>query len=121
MTAMKTAVGLVDRNVLDKLRENFDTRKILDAISDLDEARAELEEPGGPRNDLFRLHDMAMYLFDDDAPPAEDDEIWELADELSSRVFHCREALERVEEVLDELAGLMPDPDDSDEAEDFDE
>jgi hypothetical protein len=121
MTVMKTAVGPVDKKVLEKLHESFDTRKILDAVSDLDEARWELEEPGGPRNDLFRLHDMAMYLFDDDAPPAEDDAIWELADELSSRILRCREALEKVEEVLDELIELMPDDDDSDDAEDLDE
>lgn len=99
MTVMKTAVGPVDKKVLEKLYNSFDTRKILDAVGDLDEARGELEEPGGPRNELFRLHDMAMYLFDDDAPPAEDDPIWELAGELSMRVFRCREALEKVEEV----------------------
>ncbi len=121
MAVTKTAVGTVDKKALEKLYNSFDTRRILDAIGDLDAVRAELEEPGGPRNDFFRLHEMAMYLINDDAPPGDGQAIWDLVDELSSKVFECREAMERVEAVLDDLQALTPDPDEYDYDEDEDD
>ncbi len=122
MATKKTAVGVVDKEVLEKLCNSFDTRKITDAVGDLDYVRGELEEPGGPRNDFFRLKEMAMYLFDEDAPPGDTETIWELADELSSTVSRCREKLDQIEEVLDELTALAPDPDeDEDSVEEADE
>ncbi len=121
MAIKKTAVGAVDKKALEKLYNGFNTYRILDAIGDLDAIRGELDEPGGPRNDFFRLHDMAMYLLNDDAPPGDDQPMWELIDELSSKISHCRDNLERLENLLDELSALTPDPDECEDSEDEDD
>ncbi len=120
MTAIKTAVGIVDKEALNKLQEDFDTRRIMDAVSDLDELRGEIEEPGGPRTDFFRLHEMLMYLCDEDAPPGGEEAVWELVEELSHKFSNCRDLVEKITDLLDELQKLCPDPDEEEGAEDFD-
>ena len=112
MVVTITSVGNVDKEALEKLYNNFDTRRVLDTIGDIDYLIGTLEEPGGPRRDFFRLHEMVMHLIDDDSPPADGEPIWELVEDLSSTMYECQERLERVIEVLNELEALTPDPDD---------
>lgn len=121
MAVTKTAVGTVDKKAFEELYNSFETMRILDAVGDLGEVRSEIEDPGGARMDFIRLHEMAMYLLNDDAPPGDPQPIWELVDELSSKISRCQESLEKIADMLSELEPLMPDPDEYDITAEFEE
>ncbi|MBN8735950.1 MAG: transposase [Xanthomonadales bacterium] len=47
---------------LELLRETYDTTRLLQRVDSLDEVRHSVDDPGGLRNDLLRLHAMAHTL-----------------------------------------------------------
>jgi hypothetical protein len=53
-----TPYGEVDTAALEKLEASYDTTRMLDAVTSLDEARASLYDPEGLRDKLLRLHGM---------------------------------------------------------------
>jgi ribosome assembly protein YihI (activator of Der GTPase) len=65
---------------------------------------------------------MAMYLIKDDHlhAPRGDDPIWELAETLSMEIGDWKEKIDEICDMLDDLSLLAPDPDEEDEADDFD-
>ncbi len=84
--SIDTEVGRVDATALEELQENFYTYEIPDLVDALDEWRGRIGDPDGLRADLLRLHAMAHTLVNG-APlsvSAEDEAIWELADDLES-------------------------------------
>lgn len=108
--ATDTRYGLVDTAVLERLREEFDTRSILDAVDKIDEIRYHIDSV---RDELLKLHSMAHDLINgagsgDSAP---EQPIWELSEEISMTIWEWSDQLETVRETMDQLTALTPDPD----------
>jgi hypothetical protein len=61
-TVTATPYGEVDVAALETLQSDYDTTRILDAVSRLDEVRTSLYDPEGLREDLLRLHRIAHTL-----------------------------------------------------------
>jgi hypothetical protein len=122
MAATKTSVGVVDKAVLKRLREEFDKRRITDASCALSEIRSDARDLDRWQQDLSKLHSMAMYLIKDDYlhAPRGDDPIWELAETLSMEIGEWKEKIDEICDMLDDLSLLAPDPDEEDEADAFD-
>ena len=59
MSTKQTDFGLVDREALERLREEYDTMQILHAVDRLDQTRNELFEL---REQLMALHGMAAHM-----------------------------------------------------------
>lgn len=79
--ATVTRYGLVDSAALERLREEFDTRNILDAVDKIDDIRCRIDDL---RDELLKLHSMAHDLINgagSDEPPPEYP-IWEYAEEI---------------------------------------
>jgi hypothetical protein len=69
--ATDTRYGAVDSAALERLRESFNTRTILDAVDKVDDIRCRIDDL---RDDLLKLHAMAHDLINDagpDGPPPE--------------------------------------------------
>ena len=95
------------------LYENFETMDLLYAVDHLDKLRSYLAdgpdfEPPELRNDLMKLHQMAMPIVNH----GQDTELTgfaELAEDLDSQVFQMMQSLEHVQATLRQLIRLMPD------------
>jgi len=78
--------GLVDTAVFERLREEFDTRSILDAVDMIDEIRYHIDSV---RDELLKLHGMAHDLINganfDGSPP--ELPIWELSEVISITIW----------------------------------
>ena len=61
-TIVKTSFGIVDRKVLKKLRNSFDTTVLLSAVDAVDQVRYCDDEI---RTDILKLHGMAMNFIND--------------------------------------------------------
>jgi hypothetical protein len=57
----KTAFGSVNAHALERLRESFETQRLLAAVDQVDHV-AELVNDSGLRRDLLRLHGMAHTI-----------------------------------------------------------
>lgn len=81
-----TRYGPVDSAALERLREQFDTRSILDAVDKIDDIRCRIDDL---RDELLKLHSMAHDLINDagpDGPPPEYS-IWAFAEEISMAIW----------------------------------
>ena len=109
--SIDTAVGRVDAERLEELREKFDTHRLLELVDALDEWRGRVGDPDGLRADLLRLHALAHTLING-APlsvAAEGEAIWELADQLESEFMDIAEGAKRAISLLEPLTRLAPD------------
>ena len=111
----KTAHGVVSRKALRKLKDSFDTAKILNAIGLLDSIGSRCE-PGenAIRNDFFRLHSMAHELCNGGVgtcAPKPNETIYELAHDLLDEISDWSLALRQTERLLEKLVALTPDDD----------
>ncbi|MCZ8167436.1 transposase [Silanimonas sp.] len=96
----------------DKLAsEHFDTTALLRAVDAVDELRRDLNDiDGGPpqlRNDLFKLHQLAMAVINRGARSQVAD-LFNLAVDLEGQVSGLMTALEQVQETLAQLTSLYP-------------
>jgi uncharacterized coiled-coil DUF342 family protein len=101
-----TAVGRVDATALEVLQENFDTHELLELVDALDEWRGRIGDPDGLRADLLRLHTLV-----NGAPlsvSAENEAIWELADDLESELAQIEEGAKRAMKLMRALTKLAP-------------
>jgi len=117
----ETPYGRVNRRVLNKLQDSFNTRRLLDAAGMVDEiGRRTGYDEGSIRNELMMLHGMAHALIDGGVNTARDTKtpIWELAEALSVEIFGWIRDLEKVERLLDRLARLAPEDDEEEEDDD---
>jgi hypothetical protein len=108
--ATDTRYGPVDSAALERLRESFNTRTILDAVDKVDEIWCRIDDL---RDDLLKLHAMAHDLINDagpDGPPPEYP-IWELAEEISTAIWEWPGHLEAVRETVDQIVTLTRDSD----------
>lgn len=119
MSAQKTAVGTVDKEVLKKLSAEFDTRRITKGSQALLEIRSQIDSIENWQKSLSKLHNMAMYLLKDDdlQIPVGDQPIWELAEELADEIIDWKEKIDDIYDLLLELSELAPDLKQSDEDE----
>lgn len=101
--------GITDED-WDKLQD-FDTRRLLDAVGALDTLRGLLADDGVRppeiRNRLLKLHQLAMAVINEDAQE-EAGELFDLAQELDDEVFDMLEAVKRLHDTLSVLTELRP-------------
>ena len=111
----------VNRQVLERLRAEYDTRQILDAVDALDEIRSLVRDddnvgPPEVRSDLLKLHGMAHNLINEGHSSLPDDEdISVLAFDIEDTIDTIRDNAEKILDSLQPLMTLSADPDDDDE------
>jgi hypothetical protein len=108
--SIDTAVGRVNAQRHEELRETFETHRLLELVDAIDEWRGRIGDPDGLRADLLRLHAMAHSLVNG-APlsiAAKDEAIWELADALESELMEIEEGAKRAMKLLRPLTKLAP-------------
>jgi hypothetical protein len=59
-----TPYGLLDRSALEDAAQSFDTRTLLRMVEELDRYIIPLQQDGGLRDQLLRLHSMASTVID---------------------------------------------------------
>lgn len=105
----------LDQEVLEQLRDSFDTYRVLDAIGDVDKMRERIGDPRQMRTELFAIHGLACQLinhnhmigpFDDEGAP-----LWQRAFDLQMELYEYADSLHRVADMLGELAALAPQAD----------
>jgi hypothetical protein len=84
-----------DSAALERLRESFNTSKILDAVNKVDNIRYRIDDL---RDKLLKLHTMAHELINGagSVGPPPEYPIWELAEEISMAISEWPEDLEAV-------------------------
>ena len=104
-----------------RLHVGFDTRRLLDAIGEVDTLRSHLSDDGlrppEIRNRLFTLHELAMAVVNDGSQHRAQ-EFFDLALELDDEVFDMLEAVTRLQETLSTLTELRPESLDDDDGDD---
>jgi len=104
----KTAFGSVNADALERLRETFETQRLLDAVDQVDQV-AELVNDSSFRKDLLRLHGMAHTIINGAPKTASSKEaIWELAGALALELGDVVEDLQVTLGLLYQLAELAP-------------
>jgi len=119
--SLTTVYGKVDRAKLEHLQAAFDTSRLLAAVDVIDQLRARICDPEGLRNDLLTLHQMAMEVINEDPPAvaaqSAQGAIWEHAVDVEFEVSEFADQLREIADLVEELAALAPDEDDTDEEE----
>ncbi|MAK73526.1 MAG: transposase [Pseudomonadales bacterium] len=92
----------------------FDTSALLRAVEALDAMRGHLDgdgyKPPEMRNDLLRLHQLAMRVVNEGSTdPTTNEEMFALAADLEYRIDDVAEALDRMQETISALTALAPD------------
>ena len=107
----------------DKLQD-FDARRLIEAVDEVDALRGVLADDGirppEIRNRLFRLHQLAMAVINEDAQE-DAGELFELAQELEDEALDMLEAAQRLHDTLSALTELQPESLDDDGRDDADE
>lgn len=105
----------------ERLQDGFDTRRLLDAVGDVDELRGHLSDDGlrppEIRDRLLKLHELAMAVVNDGAQE-QAAALFDLAGELGDEAFDILEAATRLHEALSALTDLRPESLDDEEYED---
>ncbi len=96
----------------EELYDSFETTTLLSAVEAVDVLRGELsdDEDGCPpklRDDLLRLHQLAMAVFNEGSR-SQVEELFNFAVELEFQVSDMTETLGQVQKTLSELAELYP-------------
>lgn len=108
-----TVYGKVNRERLEELQQSFDTARLLAAVEAIDRMRQRLCNPEGLRDDLLKLHGMAMELINQE--PAEvaegeiESDICAAATNLEAEISDYTEMLHDLVNLLEDLATLTPD------------
>ena len=94
-----------------KLYEDFDTQRLLDAVDEVDMLRGVLGDDGHRppeiRDRLLRLHGLAVAVVNEGSQ-REAPELFDLAEELEDEAFTMLEAITRLHETLSALVELRP-------------
>ena len=95
--------------------EPFETMSLLYAIDDLDEIRGELAsdsimEPPEIRNQLMSLHQAAFHVINEGGQFPEDQDMFELTEEISHSLMTIIENAEKIMSLVDDFQNLLPEP-----------
>lgn len=106
-----TVYGEVDANALDQVREGFDTSLLLRLVDRFDACLAEMGGVIMLRDELLRLHAMALTLVEGAAPtaPTENSCIWAEAESLLLDLEALTAWIHSAQICLKPLADLVPD------------
>jgi hypothetical protein len=111
---LKTRYGPIDAEVLERLQNNFDTQRILDAVDAIDRIRYRICDAEAMRQELLQLHGMAHELINEGenfAGSSSKEAIWEIAENIASEMLDFTADLEAAYKTLDEIGELAPDED----------
>ncbi|MYI70425.1 MAG: hypothetical protein F4103_17350 [Boseongicola sp. SB0673_bin_14] len=106
MPTKQTGFGLVDREALERLREEYDTMQILHAVDRIDQATKALLDL---REQLMALHGMATQVLRDNIVPGREsdvEDIHELVEIVDSGGFDLIEAGEAIQSCCEPLRAL---------------
>lgn len=106
-----TPYGEVDAAALDRLRENFDTSQLLQLVDRLDACLAELGGVVAVRDELLKLHAMALTLLEGAAltVPTENACIWSEAESLQQDLETLAGWVRSAQAGITPLVNLAPD------------
>jgi len=112
-TFHSTPYGEVDAAQLEVLCDSFDTTTLLSAITHMDELSTRLAPAGEIRDDLLRLHSMALAILHGGplTLPAGEYDCGEEAEALANELRDLAEIILSVAEQLQPLIALRPEPD----------
>ncbi len=109
---MNTGTAAMTADERQALPDGFDTRRLLDAIDDVDMLRSVLaddgQQPPEIRTSLLALHRLAVAVINDGSHHRSA-EMSDLAIELEEEVADLLEAVIRLHEILVILTTLRPD------------
>ncbi|MBI6563953.1 transposase [Pseudomonas synxantha] len=106
-----TPYGEVDAEALERLRDDYDTTQLLRLVDGLDLLLKEMNNFGGLRDGLLRIHAMAKTVLDGAAlsvSVTEVGSIWEEAESLDEDLVELGNWLASVRAQLKPLIELMP-------------
>ena len=114
-----------EQRTLERLRDEYDTTKLLVAVDELDHIRNVVAdgdnlEPPEVRDQLLKLHGITMAVVNEGHPLSTDGEegLLELAWEIESVVGEINDAADKILEAVGELIRLCPDEEDLEDEED---
>ncbi|TNB81424.1 transposase [Pseudomonas sp. Fig-3] len=105
-----TPCGEVDVAALERLRSSFDTSQLLELVDRLDTSLAEVGGMIAVRDDLVRLHTMALALVEGTLPPveAEESNVWEVAESVLLDLETLGSWIRTAQMMIAPLVDLMP-------------
>ena len=111
---------LLNLKKLEKLQRDkeFDTRTILDSLEAVETLCANWFGPGGYKEQLRRLAELADEVVNDEdfsSLDVEENRIYDLASEITDELFEPLEGLEKLYRTISELEELYPDDEDFDD------
>lgn len=106
-----TPYGEVDAAALEALESGYDTTRLLDAVSTLDEVRISLYDPEGLRDDLLHLHSIAHTLVNGAGLTvgAQDEPFVDQVSDVIDQIDQYVADLLAIRDVLQPLEALRPD------------
>lgn len=105
-----TPCGEVDAAALDKLRNSFDTSQLLGLVDRLDTSLAEVGGMIALRDDLLKLHTMALALVEGTLPPVTTEEscVWEVAESVLLDLETLNSWIRTAQMMIAPLVDLVP-------------
>lgn len=107
-----TPYGEVDAKALESLRESYETSQLLNVVDRLDACLAEIGGIGSIRDNLLRLHAMALTVTEGSpltVATNDVDSIWEEAMALQEDISALCSCLQAGSKHVAPLAALAPD------------
>lgn len=100
----------VDAAALDKLRNSFDTSQLLGLVDRLDTSLAEVGGMIALRDDLLKLHTMALALVEGTLPPVTTEEscVWEVAESVLLDLETLNSWIRTAQMMIAPLVDLVP-------------
>ncbi|WCX10412.1 transposase [Pseudomonas aeruginosa] len=105
-----TPCGEVDVVALEKLRNSFDTSQLLGLVDRLDTSLAEVGGMIALRDDLLKLHTMALALVEGTLPPVTTEEpcVWEVAESVRLDLETLNSWIRTAQMMIAPLVDLVP-------------
>lgn len=105
-----TPCGEVDVAALEKLRNSFDTSQLLGLVDRLDTSLAEVGGMIAVRDDLLKLHTMALALVEGTLPPVTTEEscVWEVAESVLLDLEALSSWIHTAQMMIAPLVDLVP-------------
>ncbi len=104
---------------------DFDSMHLLEAVDHLDQIRYHVADdedlrPPEVRQQLMELHQLIFGWMREGRTIPDEEQVWELIDEIESTVFPIVEHTDQIMTILHALEKMLPEPDDEYEDEDED-